>query len=147
MRKNIFRFALVAAFVSTIISCQKNDETTPSPGGGGGSTTLARDKFLGTWHVTSHHSPSGQTLYWDMTVVASTDTSNKDEIFLDNFDQIGSTNFVRANVSSSNFTIPQQTSAGSSFNGSGTYSSGNLSFNYIADDGVQIDSVTATAHK
>ncbi|MFI5164914.1 MAG: hypothetical protein ACHQHP_06680 [Bacteroidia bacterium] len=143
MRKNIFRLAIVAGFISTIISCQKNDETTPSATTG----VLARDKFLGTWHVESHHRPSNQTLFWDMTIIASTDTSNKSEIFLDNFDQIGTTNFLRANVNSNSFTVPSQTFSSSTYNGSGTYSGGNLSFSYTEFDGQQTDSVTATAHK
>ena len=145
MKKNILRLVLIASFASIIISCQKNDETSPS--GGGSGSGLDRDKFLGTWHVTSHHRPSNQTLYWDMTILASTDTSNHAEIFLDNFDQMGSTNFVRASVSGYNFTVPSQTFSGTMYAGSGSYSSSNLSFNYIADDGVQPDTVTATANR
>jgi hypothetical protein len=134
MKKNIFRLALVAAFASVIIPCKKND-SNPT------------DVFPGTWHVTSHHSPSGQTLHWDLTIVAG---SSDNEILLDNFDQIGATHYIRATYSGSSFTIPQQLYAGNNttYQGSGTYNSnGTLSFSYTADDGVQVDNVTATATK
>ena len=140
MRKNIFRFALIAAFVSAFIACQKNTDTTPS----NGAQTLDRDKFLGAWHVTSHHTVTSVTQFWDMTAVTGSSSS---EILLDNFDQIGSTHSVTASVSGSSFTIPQQTAGGETIKGSGSYSNGNLTFNYTADDGVQVDTVSATAHK
>jgi hypothetical protein len=141
MRKNIFRIALVTAFIAALASCKKTDDTTPtSPG----TPVLDRDKFAGTWHVTSHHTVTTVTQFWDMTGLAA---SADAEILFDNFDQIGTGHSVTASVSGSSFTIPQQTAGGETIKGSGTYSNGNLSFTYTADDGVQIDTVSATAHK
>ena len=128
--KNIFCFIIITAFISAIISCKKSDDTTPST-------------FTGTWHVTSNHTITTQQ-HWDMTIVAGSSAS---EILLDNFDQIGNTNHVTATVSGSSFTIPQQTVSSTVFKGTGSLSNGNLSFNYTADDGVRIDTVSATAHK
>jgi hypothetical protein len=148
MRKNIFRFALLSAFVSVIASCQKNDDNGPTGGGGGG---LDRDKFITTasapWIVESHHSPSGQTLFWNMHVFAG---NSSNEILLDNFDQMGNGNYVIATVSDNSFTISQQTAGDSTtYSGTGTYNTNNntISFNYTADDGVQVDNVSASAHK
>ena len=146
MRKNIFRLVLVSAFVSIIISCAKEDGTTTSPSSS--TPTLDRDKFLGNWQVESHHS-TGQTLFWGMDFLEATSTS---EVYIDNLDQMGAGNHVTATVSGSTFTIPQQsvsTSSGTEiFSGSGSYTGGNLSFNYIVDDGTpNIDTVSATAHR
>ena len=137
MRKNIFRFAFVAAFISIIISCQKNSDTSP--------TGLDRDKFIGAWNVSGHGTQSSNQ-HWTMTIVAG---SSNSEMLLDNFDQIGSTHSVTASVSGSSFTIPQQTVSGNIFKGSGNYNSnGSLSFNYTADDQSNpVDTVTATATK
>jgi hypothetical protein len=135
--KNIFRLILVAAVLSTIISCQKEDDP---PAGGG--TGLDRDKFMGTWHVTSNHTITSQQ-FWDMTVVAG---SSNSEMRLANFDQIGGTNSIIASVSGNNFSF-SQTHNGTQYQGSGSYSSGNLSFSYTADDGVQVDTVSATAQR
>jgi hypothetical protein len=133
-------FVLAIAFVSVFVACQKEDD---APGGGGGSG-LDRDKFLGQWTVNSHHSPSGQSLFWQMNIVAGASTN---EIFLDNFDQMGAGNYVRANVSGNTFTIPTQTGPDSViYNGSGSYSNSALSFNYTADDQANpIDNVNASA--
>jgi hypothetical protein len=146
MRKNIFRLALVAVTVSLISSCAKEDDND-----GPVNQTLDRDKFIthGTpWHVRSQHSPSGQIHYWDMTIVAGSSSS---EILLDNFDQMGSTNHVTASVSGNGFTISPQYGPPDStlYQGSGTFNTNNstLTFTYSADDGVQVDQVSATANR
>jgi hypothetical protein len=139
LKKNIFRLALVAVFIATIVSCQKEDD--PPSGGGGG---LDRDKFLGAWHVASTGTESNNQ-FWDMTIVAG---SSNSEIYLDNFDQMGATNHVTATVSGSSFTVPQQTVNGIIYKGNGTYSSSTLTFNYTADDQANpIDTVSASANR
>ena len=139
--KNTLRLLLFAAVLSSaVISCTKEDDTTPSSGDD-------RDKFLGTWQVASDGSQSGHQT-WNMSVVAS---SSAGEILLDNFDQIGTTNSVHATVNGNSFSIPAQyVSRGDTIKGSGTYNSnGTLSFNYSAYDGgaSPVDNVTATAQR
>jgi len=102
-----------------------------------------RDKFLGTWHVSSHGSVSGD-LSWDMGISASNSAS--DQILISNFDQhSGTTTF--ASVSGNNFVISQQIISGDTIQGGGSYSNSSLSFHYTTNDGVKIDNVTATAKK
>jgi hypothetical protein len=137
MKRNIFKIVIAAVLVSAFAACQKNDEPVPS-----GSTTLERDKFIGTWHVSSTHTITTPQS-WDMDVVTG---ATSDKILFNRFD-VGHANGVEGIVSGNSFNIPQQTVSGQTFKGSGSYSSGTLTFTYTADDGVAVDTVSATAHK
>src|ERR1041385_9002787 len=94
--------ALLILFCSVaigIVSCQKNDTTTP--------TGNDRDKFLGTWHVISNHkSPLvAPTQSWELTIVGG---NSSNEILLDNFNQIGTTKSLTGIVNGSQVNIPTQ---------------------------------------
>jgi hypothetical protein len=147
MRKSFFRLALFAAVLSMVAACQKEDDDGPV------NQPLARDKFLTTdlnhpWVVHSQHSPSGQSRYWNLIIVAGS-TSN--EILLKNFDEMGSSNYVRATMTGDNsFEIPQQIGPPDStiYQGDGNFITTNssLSFTYTADDQANpVDHVSATA--
>jgi hypothetical protein len=126
--------ALFFVVAVAIVSCQKNDNTTPS--------ASDRDKFIGTWHVTANGSKSGLQ-YWDMTISAS--NSAPEQMLIGNFDALNGTT-AYASVSGNNFSVSTQMIGNETVSGSGSYNNGNLSFKYTAIDS-QTDSVTATAKK
>ena len=128
--KNKFQTILVAALISVVInSCKKDDAPD-------------RDKFLGTWSVSSNGSVSGP-LNWPMTITAS--NSSPDQILIKDFDlQTGTTTI--ASVSGNSFSFSTQHIGSETVQGSGTYN-GTLTFHYTADDGQKVDDVNATARK
>src|SRR6266404_1467918 len=79
-----------------VSSCQKNDNSTP--------TTTDRDKFLGTWHVSSYGTVFHQQ-NWDMIVNAS--VTAPDQILIKDFDQQSGTT-TYGTVSGNNFSITTQ---------------------------------------
>jgi hypothetical protein len=137
-KKNILRFLFLALILSSaIISCTKEEDPSVTSGDD-------RDKFLGAWHVSSHHTQFGDKT-WDMNVTASNSAS--DQILISNFN-LNSGTTTTANVDGSSFTIPSQVVSSETIKGSGTYSSnGKLSFSYTSNDGIATDTVTATAQR
>src|SRR4051812_32869354 len=98
MKKNKIRrlFAFMAVLSILVIGCAKEEDPIPTPG------TPDRDKFFGTWHVTSNHTQLPVPQYWDMTISAS--NSSSDQILIKNFDQQTGTT-ITATVSGNNFSI------------------------------------------
>ena len=136
--KNFYRIVLVALVLAIgITGCQKDDTTDP------GTTSLERDKFLGTWKVISNSSVFGSQ-NWQMTINAS--SSSTDGILIKDFDQKPSTT-TTGSVSGNSFYIPQQIVSGDTIAGSGSYNNGSLSFSYTVRDGQTVENVTATATK
>jgi hypothetical protein len=138
MKKGILRIFVLSAVISVFaIGCAKEDEPLPDPG------TPDRDKFFGTWHVTSNHTQLTVPQYWDMIITAS--NSSSDQILIKDFDQQTGTT-IYATVNGNSFSIPAQVISGETVQGSGSYSGGNLTFSYTATD-TQTDNVNATAKR
>ncbi len=143
-KKNILRIVMISAITSIIINgCAKQD-----------NVTLDRDKFLGTWHVTSHHSDTtiAATETWDLSIEPAS-AAAAEQIVMKNFNQTGADKTVYADVSGSNLTIPGTVvylSGGAgqeTIEGTGSLSGSTLSFTYTSYDGQITDHVTATAIK
>ena len=144
-RKNLFRTALAIVMVSMIVTgCQPDENDV---------IELPRDKFLGTWNMTSHHSDPNQaeTQHWDL-IIEPASAAATEQIILKNFDQTGTNKTVYADVNGNNLSLPatviyldgggQQT-----IEGSGTLSGATLSFEYTSFDGIVVDSATASGTK
>jgi hypothetical protein len=144
-RKNILRTCTAVLAVSILVTgCTPNEEDP---------ITLPRDKFIGTWHMTSHHSDPNQaaTQYWDLVIEAAS-AAAAEQVVMKNFDQTGTNKTVYADVNGSNLSIPgtvvyldgggQQT-----IEGSGNLNNATLSFVYTSFDGLATDSATASGTK
>jgi len=143
---NLFRLGIAALTFSILITgCAPEDNET--------DITLPRDKFIGTWHMTSHHTDPNQaaTQYWDLTIEPAS-AAAAEQIVMKNFDQTGTNKTVYADVNGSNLAIPgtvvyldgggQQT-----IEGTGTLSGATLSFAYTSYDGMVTDTATASGTK
>ena len=117
------------------VSCQKNNDV--------GITTTDRDQFLGTWYGTTTGS-NGQRSF-TLTITASNSAS--DQILLRNFDGAGTGTYIPATVSGSSFTMTSTLIGSDRYNGTGSLSSGTMSFTFSIDDGQAIENRTGTAHK
>ncbi len=129
----IIIFLLVCSTV--FISCQKSNDV--------GVSTLDRDQFLGTWYGTT--SGSGGQRSFTLTITASNSAS--DQILLRDFDGAGSTAYIAATVSGSSFTMTSTLIGSDRYDGTGSLSSGTMSFTFSIDDGQGIENRTGTAHK
>lgn len=139
MKKNILRILFITFMIASFDACKKDNQNDPA------TSTVDRDKFLGTWITTSYGSVHG-TLNFTMSITAG--ASSASQIKMENFDAEGSGTYVLASVSGSSVSIPQNIVNGDTIQGSGTYnSSGTLSFTYTFRDGITVDNRTATAHK
>jgi hypothetical protein len=137
MRKNFFRFFAVALVAVTIVGCQPEDDDEPIPG------VSPRQKYLGTWHVTSNHTINTNQQFWDMDVAPG---ATENAIIINGFD-VGDADGVSGTVSGNSFSISAVVN-GSTYQGSGSYNNnGTLTFNYTADDGAAVDTVSATASR
>ena len=143
--KNIFRLGLAVLSVSILVtSCAPDNEEDVS---------LPRDKFIGTWHMTSHHTDPNQaaTQYWDL-IIEPASAAAAEQVVMKNFDQTGTNKTVYADVNGSNLAIPgtvvyldgggQQT-----IEGTGTLNGATLSFAYTSYDGMVTDTATASGTK
>lgn len=136
--KSIVRGNIIILFLlcSTVfISCQKNNDI--------GIATTDRDQFLGTWYGTT--TGSGGQRSFTLTITASNSAS--DQILLRNFDGAGSTSYIAATVSGSSFTMTSTLIGIDRYDGTGSLSSGTMSFTFSIDDLQGIENRTGTAHK
>src|SRR5213083_2892700 len=102
-RNKIIRLGIASVAVSVLItSCAPEDSNE-------GDIALPRDKFIGTWSMTSHHTDPNQaaTQYWDLIIEASGTSGEK--VALKNFDQTGNNKTITADVNGNNLTIPSTT--------------------------------------
>jgi hypothetical protein len=146
-KKSFFRIAMLAGVISiAVIGCTQNDPDDDI-------TTLPRDKFIGTWSVTSHHSDPNQaaTQYWTL-VIEPASAAAAEQVVMKNFDQTGTDKTVYADVDGNDLHIPSTvvylTGGGQqTIEGSGHLNGATLSFTYTSFDGLVTDSATATATK
>ncbi|MEO0312548.1 MAG: hypothetical protein RIQ89_2205 [Bacteroidota bacterium] len=128
--KRIIAFAFLA---SLLIACDSTEDPAIDD----------RDKFIGTWNVSSTGTQSG-TLAWSLTI--STSNSTAAGVLLKNFDKQGTNTTVRGETSGNNISYYEIVS-GDTISGTGVYSGGKITFDYTVKDGVSTDVVTATATK
>ncbi len=125
---------LLSIFIS---SCQKDEEAEPTP-----TVTDARDNYAGNWTCDETSKQNGRSTY---AVNITKSSTNSAQVFLNNFYNLGSTNYVYADVSGSTITIPSQTFSGNTAWGSGTLIGPSaINFTYYVFDGAVTDTVTAS---
>ncbi len=139
MKKGVYIITSLLLFF--FASCKKDDNTDPTEDD-------PRAKFEGTWNCKETCKKDGT--YVTFAVTISKSTSNSTEILIANFNQLGSTENIRAIVTGYNFTVPQQpTSTNYQVSGSGTMDGKktSMSMSYSVNDGAQTDEYTAVLTK
>ncbi|MFN8166651.1 MAG: hypothetical protein U0X76_10940 [Bacteroidia bacterium] len=126
---------LLIALSVIVTSCEKTDPDQPN--------SADRDKFIGTWYGNS--TGTGGSRSFTLTITSG--SSSADQILLKNFDAAGNTTTIYATVSGSSFSFSSQLIGSDTYQGNGSYSSGNLSFTFSVDDGQTIDNRSGSAHK
>ena len=128
---------LFAVLLCTVFftACEKTEDTGPS--------TTDRDKYLGSWSGSS--TGSGGTRNFNMQITAS--NSAADQIVLNNFDGVGTGNFIYANISGNSLSIVSTLVGSDRYDGTGSISGNTLSFTFTIDDGQTIENRSATATK
>lgn len=125
------------AGITLIVSCEPDNEPVED--------NDVRDRFIGRWSCTENSNISGDRTFF---VDIDYDTSSTNKIELINFYSMGNNVFALGEVSTTNeqaITIPSQDLDGLTTQGSGTMDNNDLlTFNYVVDDGVEIDSIQAT---
>ncbi len=110
--------------------------------------TDARDKFIGSsWYCDEVSQENGNSSY---VVGIAKNNSTENGIIITNFYHLGSNESLKATVSNNIISIYQQTICEEdpyTVWGSGELINSKIYFNYYADDGAIIDTVSATYHK
>ena len=118
-------------------SCKKDDNTKQD-----GSDD--RDKFVRSWACSESSQQQGNSNY---TIIISNDVTTSNQILVKNFYNLGNTTSSVMIVDGNNVTIASQNVSGNVLHGSGHYnSSSSLTFNFTADDGITVDTVSLSAH-
>ena len=138
---SFFRIGLAALTISILVtSCAPDNEE---------DITLPRDKFIGTWSMSSHHTDPNQATNqsWDLSIESY--SADGEQVMMRNFDWMGSDKAVRALVNGNNLIIQDTTinlNGGSyqTINGTGSLNGATLSFNYTSFDGITTDTATAS---
>ena len=129
---------VTALTISLILAaCAKED-------GSNDVVTLPRDKFIGTWHVTSHGTNSGNQ-FWDL-IIDPASASAAEQVVMKNFDQQGDSTTVYADVSGTDLLIPSMVVGTVTVEGTGSLNGATLTLDYTSTDS-QTDTVHATATK
>lgn len=139
MKKSInSKFAITLFVISMIaVSCAKED-------GNNDIVTLPRDKFIGTWMVSSHGTLSGDQ-FWDL-IIEPASASAAEQVVMKNFDLQGNNTTVYADVSGNDLLIPGTVVGAVTVEGTGYLSGATLTLDYTSRDS-QTDTVHATATK
>ena len=105
------------------------------------------EKFLGNWRAEESSTVYGQGYVY--TVVISRNPQNSSEILISNFYYQGVHEKARALVTGNTLTIMRQKICDNTIEiqGSGTLSGGRINLQYTADDGADLDQVTAVYTK
>ena len=120
-----------------VVSCTDNNEPAPE--------TDARDQYVGTWTCSEKSKVFNTSTY---SVVISKAVSDKENIIIKNFYNLGSGTSTIVKVSNNNLTVGSQLVSGQTMSGSGSYSNGKINLVYYADDGTQQkDTCSATCTK
>ena len=126
----------ISFFALTLTSCEPED-------------LEARNKFIGKWLVSETSSYyGGPPMTFSVTIKASTDPNDPDEIIISNFYNMNVDAY--AYISGNNITIPRQLICDDTIEvrGSGSYqSSGEIHRTYITDDEAVEDTLTAVLTK
>ena len=129
MKKFIQSFSLLTfSIILLLCGCTK---TTPEP-----SPTDSRQQYIGSWGV---NETSTKNYY---TAAISADPNSSDGVFINNF--AASTVQAHAVVSGNSITVTsQQLSNGWIVNGTGSYSSGKITWTYSINDGANLTNYIA----
>lgn len=124
--KKIF---LPVVMVTAFIGCAPDDDDIAIP---------AND-LTGTWTVSEK-----STIFNPSAYKVTVEEVSSSQLRFINFYQLGTQHSVNVNISGSTLTIPQQSVSGHTIEGSGSIKDENeLSLNYTANDGSEVDSVSA----
>lgn len=129
--KKSFRIAFLLLIVMSVIvnSCTKDDDSDVEP------TVDPREKYTGSWLCVETNTKTSKKVTF--TVSISKSSANSTEILLSNFNNIGSsaTYNVKASLSGSTISIPNQNVSGDLISGSASIVSDvKMNFNYTVDD-------------
>lgn len=101
-------------------------------------SAVTRDELTGTWTC-------AETGFSTFTVTISASSSDVNRINISNFNNLGKSVFVYADISGSSIIIPNQTADGFEISGSGSISDVNsMKMTYSVNDGAETEHVTAT---
>ncbi len=105
------------------------------------------EKFLGNWQCEEN-----STIYGDgynFQVIITRNPDNSSEILIANFYHQGFDEKARALVVGNNLTIPRQGICDDTIEiqGSGSYKNGEVNMTYTANDGADVDEVTARLYR
>ncbi len=140
MKKSLKVFLVISA-VSLLFFTACDDDNGFDPFGD------PVEKFLGEWQC-----EESSTVYGDgynFQVIITRNPDNSAEILMANFYHQGFDVKARALVVGNNLTIPRQGICDDTIEiqGSGTYKNGEVNMAYTANDGADIDEVTARLYK
>lgn len=136
MKKNIL-LLILAALILTIFSCELLEDPDPSD---------PRDNFVGNWNVNEVSSLYGTTNY-NVTIIY--DPGNSSQVLIKNFYHFGLEIETYAIPTLTSITVPEQSVCNHTVKGAGKLSSNknSIDWTYSANDGADIDNVTATFTK
>ena len=136
MKKNI-ALLILTTLILTIFSCELLEDPEPSD---------PRDNFVGNWTVNEISSLYGTTNY-NATIIY--DPGNSSQVLIKNFYHFGMEIETYAIPTLTSITVPEQYVCSHTVKGSGKLSSNKnrIDWTYTANDGADIDNVTATFTK
>jgi len=105
------------------------------------------EKYLGNWKASESSTLFGPGYVYDVSI--SRNPSNSTEILISNFYMQGWNEKARALVTGNSLTILEQAICDGSIliKGNGQFSGGKITLTYTADDGADLDNVSATYTK
>jgi hypothetical protein len=138
-RNSKLLLVILFGFLFSFVSCI--DEDIDDPFGD------PVDKFLGTWRCEEVGSISGGG--WNYQVIITRNPQNSAEILIQNFNLQGNNERARALITGNNMTIPRQKICDDTIEiqGSGTFSNGQVNFNYSTNDGATLENFTGRFYK
>ncbi|NTW33189.1 MAG: hypothetical protein HGB12_11295 [Bacteroidetes bacterium] len=142
MKTTLIYATLILTLSITLYSCQPdNNSNTPQPTGD------TRDKFVDTWSCQEQSKLNGNSSFM---VNISLNSNNSSQINISNFYQLGASYKVYGIVADNSVTLPNQTVNGFTVkSGSGNITNNNnqITWNYVIDDGADLDTCTAVFSK
>ncbi len=139
MEKNIKTLLILMCVFSGLIfvSCEKDDDVFVDP----------VEKFLGKWKCEEDSEVYGPGYNYDVEITRN--PGNSSEVLIANFYMQGSREQAIALVAGSSLIIQEQTICDDTIiiEGSGTYSNGEINLTYTANDGADLDNVTARYYR
>lgn len=102
------------------------------------------EKYLGNWKASESSTLYGPGYVYDVSITRN--PSNSNEILISNFYMQGWNEKARALVTGNSITILEQAICDGSIliKGNGQFSGGRITLTYTADDGADLDNVSAT---